>query len=526
MTVANEHGATLALIGDRAQLPAIGRGGVLNMAVAAHPRPLDLSELHRFREPGYADLTLRMRDRESPKTLFDELAARGNIVVHSSADDAWAAIASDVAAHAVAGASVAVAVATNEQAAELNALVQTAHADAGRTRKPAVEVAGIDELTLRVGDRMITRKNNTDLAVTNRDTWTVGWVHRDGLVSVSDGARKARLPRTYVEESTHLAYAATEYGVQGATVDHGHGVVTDSSSAQAVYVAATRGREHNTLHIVATGRDEARDVFVTAMNREAGDRGTEAARLAAHSDIDGVVLPVLDHDPAVRAARLAVEERVWRSEMRGWEAAQERWQNRNPEAVSDEYPTVVDAAEHAAADATTARELLERETSAAAVTAGELQWSADYTAVREAEAAVASASVFRRAAVQKAVETVRNRFQNRHKAVPAAMPGEAQRAGWARTAVAAGANSRLDAARVAEQAAIAKRAQLHANPPPAGGQPVAPRPGTAEQETGKDAAYQTQRANEDRQQEASNDYASRTARTEQQSVDTSSAQER
>lgn len=96
-------------------------------------------------------------------------------------------------------------------------------------------------------------------------------------MQLSAGARKARLPREYVEEHTHLAYASTEYGVQGATVDYGHGVVSDGSSAQAVYVAATRGRAHNALHIVAGDRVDARDLFVTAMGREAGDRGTAAA---------------------------------------------------------------------------------------------------------------------------------------------------------------------------------------------------------------------------------------------------------
>ena len=32
LTVADEHGATLALVGDRAQLAAVGRGGVLDIA--------------------------------------------------------------------------------------------------------------------------------------------------------------------------------------------------------------------------------------------------------------------------------------------------------------------------------------------------------------------------------------------------------------------------------------------------------------------------------------------------------------
>lgn len=113
----------------------------------------------------------------------------------------------------------------------------------------------------------MTRHNNSDLDVDNRDAWTVDRVHRDGSVTVSEGGRVRTLPRDYIEAHTHLAYASTEYGVQGATVDYAHGIVTDSSTAQAVYVAATRGRHHN-----------------------AGDRGVDAARAGVHRDLDGITL--------------------------------------------------------------------------------------------------------------------------------------------------------------------------------------------------------------------------------------------
>ncbi|MDJ0336592.1 MobF family relaxase [Salinibacterium sp. G-O1] len=418
LTIADESGAPLALIGDRAQLPAVGRGGVLDMAVASHPRPLDLSELYRFREPGYAELTLKMRDRTEPAALFDDLEARGNIILHASGDEAWAAITRDVSGRAAVGASVAVAVATNEQAAELNALVQATHAEAGRTRQPALDVAGSDGLSLRIGDRVMTRRNDKELGVANRDTWTVDRVHRDGTVTVTGSSRRVRLPRDYVEEHTHLAYASTEYGVQGATVDYGHGVVTDSSSAQAVYVAATRGREHNALHIVAGDRDEARGMFTAALNREAGDRGTEAARVVAHRDVEGVILPTLEHDPTVRTARLAAEHRRYDGEVRNWESARQRWQDRNPDLAAADHAAASTAADGAAEQARSAREILERGTAAAA-----------------------------------------------------------------------GVSPTLDAARAVERRALALRDRLKADPPLTI-TPVSPRPGTAEQEASKDAAYQ------------------------------------
>lgn len=43
-----------ALGGDRAQLPAVGRGGVLDMAAQLRGRTFDMAEVHRFTDPGYA----------------------------------------------------------------------------------------------------------------------------------------------------------------------------------------------------------------------------------------------------------------------------------------------------------------------------------------------------------------------------------------------------------------------------------------------------------------------------------------
>lgn len=84
--VAAEHGATLALVGDRAQLPAIGRGGVLDMAAQIRGRTIDMNEVHRFTYPAYADLTMRLRDRDDPGAIFDQLNALGLIHLHAQTE--------------------------------------------------------------------------------------------------------------------------------------------------------------------------------------------------------------------------------------------------------------------------------------------------------------------------------------------------------------------------------------------------------------------------------------------------------
>ena len=63
LTIADETGARVAFLGDRHQLPAVGRGGVLDHAARwAHPdNQVTLDAVHRFTDPDYADLTLQMR---------------------------------------------------------------------------------------------------------------------------------------------------------------------------------------------------------------------------------------------------------------------------------------------------------------------------------------------------------------------------------------------------------------------------------------------------------------------------------
>ena len=86
VAIADETGARLAMVGDRHQLPAVGRGGVLDLAArwASEQAHLTLETVHRFADPDYADLTLQMRTGEHSGEVFDALLARGVIEIHAS----------------------------------------------------------------------------------------------------------------------------------------------------------------------------------------------------------------------------------------------------------------------------------------------------------------------------------------------------------------------------------------------------------------------------------------------------------
>lgn len=121
----------------------------------------------------------------------------------------------------------------------------------------------------------------------NRQQWVVQHVTDDGTAyarevgSSRTNPRTVTLPAEYVGEHAHLSYAATAYGVQGATVDSSHTMFSHAMSAAGVYVGMTRGRETNRLHVVAAEMADARVRFIEAMERDPADRGLEHATRAA-----------------------------------------------------------------------------------------------------------------------------------------------------------------------------------------------------------------------------------------------------
>ncbi len=288
LQIAEEAGASLALVGDRAQLAAVGRGGVLDIAAQVSQRTFDMAAVHRFADPEYADLTVQIRRGEDPAVLFDRLEALGLVELHRSIEDVHDAVAG------TARAGDAVTVATNDEARALNAIIREV-----RVRRGDVDDArttyGSDGLPIGAGDLVQTRRNNSELGVANRQTWTVQHVTDDGDVwaraTAAGGAHgsSVRLPAPYVAEHTHLAYATTPYGAQGATTPAAHTILSDPLDGAGLYVGMTRGRDSDTLHVVAADRDEAREQFGAALQRDRADRGLTDATQAAHHAVSGLV---------------------------------------------------------------------------------------------------------------------------------------------------------------------------------------------------------------------------------------------
>ena len=142
---------------------------------------------------------------------------------------------------------------------------------------------------LGVGDRVMTRRNDRDLAVANRDTWTITGIDHDSTLTVRNSDTRAgsrSLPTGYVHEHVELAYATTVHGAQGETAHTGHLVLGEHTTAAAAYVAMTCGRETNVAHLVAENHDQARRLWVETLGRDRADLGPVHATRRAAEELD------------------------------------------------------------------------------------------------------------------------------------------------------------------------------------------------------------------------------------------------
>ncbi|KAA1426889.1 MobF family relaxase [Nocardioides antri] len=282
LTIADQAHARIAFVGDRHQLPAVGRGGVLDHATRwARPEAtVTLDTVHRFADQEYADLSLLMRTSERSGDVFDALLRRGEIVVHPSEVERLAALTT-----APTTSEEIIVADTREQVSVVNATIRDQRLITGQTNASGSVTTAAGE-RLGLGDRIATRRNDRDLGVANRDCWTVTAVEHDGTLHVHGRAGDRVLPAPYVRDHVELAYATTVHGAQGETVRTAHLLVGETTGAAAAYVGMTRGRDRNIAHLVADNIDHARSQWIEVFNRDRADLGPAHARNRALDDID------------------------------------------------------------------------------------------------------------------------------------------------------------------------------------------------------------------------------------------------
>jgi hypothetical protein len=366
--IAASRGATVRLLGDDRQLPAVESGGALRL-ITTQPGTPQLTVLHRFRDPaeGAATLKLRTGDGTAADWYASHDRTRGG-----SRDAMTEAAYAGWKADMLAGKVTLMAAATTAAVAELSARARADRVFAGDVEPGGVELH--DGNLAGRGDWIVTRHNERRMSmhggrdwVKNADAWHVQHRHQDGSLtvrSVTHGGR-IRLPAGYVAQYVELLYATTTHRAEGATVDTAHPLVTAGMTRENLYVLATRAREKTTFYVathdlpvdeddrvdqartdprayaareillniiategaplsatetIATAQEEAGSLatlvprYLYAAHRDAQQRYARAAALAfgGRPQVD------LQDDPAWPA----VVRRLWEAEASGWNPVQ------------------------------------------------------------------------------------------------------------------------------------------------------------------------------------------------------------
>ena len=298
-------GAKLLLVGDHAQLSAVGAGGALEL-LTEHGRSYELAEARRFTHQWEREASLRLRAGDS--TAIEAYHREGRIIDGGSVEQTETAAGHRWLAETLNGRHTLLVVDDNDQAARLNAALRAELVRLGRVSEEGVFL-GREGTVAGVGDVVAARRLAWDLAgyqgntavPTTRQQYRVQQVRDDGSIVVAPilspptgGAAEVlgkpmTLPASYVGADLTLGYAATVHAAEGLTVDHGIEIVTAATRANALYPGATRGRECNTMFVV-TQAAPARDA-------ESG----EVAQAPRH-DPRGILARIVETSQVERAA--------------------------------------------------------------------------------------------------------------------------------------------------------------------------------------------------------------------------------
>jgi conjugative relaxase-like TrwC/TraI family protein len=271
VTQARSSGAKVVLVGDPAQLPAVGAGGAFAMLTHARPDPPTLEHIRRFKNPDGSDngaeaaASIGLRDGDPHALGHYRQAGR----IHTAADGAdplQQAHAAWQADRAMGLRSILIA-ADNATVTALNHLAQADLIETGQVQPGGALLA--DGTRAGIGDRIVTRKVDRHVPdgtarsrragsgaltagfVTNGAAFTVtGQMPDGGLVVRAEHGTPVTLPADYVARHVQLGYAVTAHRAQGTTVDTTHVVAAAGMTREAFYVAMTRGRYANHAHVI------------------------------------------------------------------------------------------------------------------------------------------------------------------------------------------------------------------------------------------------------------------------------------
>ena len=285
--VIHRTGATVAVVGDDYQALPVGHSGAMALFRRSAFEKIELTEIHRFRDPEWADLSARLRfangEAESQDVAGDLIRA-GHVRTVSSDVEAHQAMVDEWFSASRRGESIALVTATHSEAQAIGEAIQARRIEYGQVdvRRSTTGQSG---QTIFVGDVVQTRRNDSTSGVENRQGWVVRNITESQLtlVSTSDSSNLRRVTTDYASSHLQLGYASTVYGVQGETTERS--IVGPGVDAAGLYVGLTRGRRRNEVVVVADTAQGAVSELAATMRRQPTEETLQKSRAASRQEL-------------------------------------------------------------------------------------------------------------------------------------------------------------------------------------------------------------------------------------------------
>jgi len=284
-------GAKVLLVGDQGQLSAVEAGGMFADLVRDREGfAPELTDVRRFHHAWEREASVTLR-AGSPDAI-DAYQAHGNID-EGDREQMLEALYRAWKADTDAGLTSLMIAGDLGTVSELNTRARADRVAAGAVNEVGLALGGGG--MAGVGDLVVTRQNDRRLStgrrwVRNGDRWIITATDQGGAITVqrANGGGVVVLPAAYAAEHVELAYASSAHRAQGRTVDTSHALVSSTTTREALYVLATRGRESNQLYVDThydpdpqTSHDQAFEP-VSAKEVLMGVLRNEGADVAAH----------------------------------------------------------------------------------------------------------------------------------------------------------------------------------------------------------------------------------------------------
>jgi len=322
------------LVGDPAQLPAVGAGG-LYQALCERLETVELTSNRRQRDPLEREALVRLRDGDAESYLA-HAALRGRLAVDGNPMVAKGRLLSDWWREARRNPTLCVMLANRR--ADVDELNGAAHALMLRERRLGDRPVTLGDRDYRVRDNVICRRNDDRLGIRNGMRSTVISLEGDSL-TLRDGAGTVRrVPFDYAAAHLDYGYALTGHAAQGVTVDRAFVLLHDQRALQEWgYVACSRARLETRLYLAERDYPERDTPF------RAPDRGAPSERLARALECSSAEPLAIDQrrreDPVLSLVAKRQERLDWQRDRSSEhlanarrELASLRWWNRDRRA--------------------------------------------------------------------------------------------------------------------------------------------------------------------------------------------------